>query len=105
MKLFSEETKVNLGYQFSLGVSGLFMGVWGWWAFDIFTLISSYLSVDIISAQTIMRTLGLVTFMIPVGFSVACGILVGRSIGQGSEAAIKHYYKLCMALSTGVALF
>ena len=79
------------------------MGVWGWWAFDIFTLISSYLSVDIISAQTIMRSLGLLTFMIPVGFSVACGILVGRSIGQGSEAAIKHYYSLCMMLSIGVA--
>ena len=81
MKLFSKESTVNLGHQFSLGVSGLFMGVWGWWAFDVFTLISSYLSVDIISAQTIMRTLGLLTFMIPVGFSVACGILVGRSIG------------------------
>ena len=81
------------------------MGIWGWWAFDVFTLISSYLSVDIISAQTIMRTLGLLTFMIPVGFSVACGILVGRSIGQGSVAAISHYYKLCMNLSIVVALF
>jgi len=26
------------------------MGVWSVWAFDIFTLIASYLSVDIISA-------------------------------------------------------
>jgi len=52
-----------------------------------------------------MRTLGLLTYMIPVGFSVACGILVGRSIGQGSEAAIRHYYKLCMILTIGVAFF
>ncbi len=52
-----------------------------------------------------MRSLGRITFMIPVGFSVAGGILVGRSIGQGSEAAIQHYYKLCMYLSIGVALF
>jgi Na+-driven multidrug efflux pump len=80
------------------------MGVWGWWAFDAFTLISSYLSVDIISAQTIMRSLGLFTFMVPVGLSVTCGNLVGRSIGQGSEAAIKHYYKLCMIISIGVSL-
>jgi len=28
----------------------MFMGVWSVWAFDIFTLIASYLSVDIISA-------------------------------------------------------
>ena len=79
------------------------MGIWGWWAFYIFTLIASYLSIDIISAQTIMISLGLMTFMIPVGFSVACGILVGRSIGQGSEAAVKHYYNLCMLLSIVVA--
>jgi hypothetical protein len=29
---------------------GMLMGVWGWWAFDIFTLMASYLSVDEISA-------------------------------------------------------
>jgi len=28
----------------------LLMGVWGWWAFDIFTLIASYLATEIISA-------------------------------------------------------
>lgn len=83
---------------------GLFMGVWGWWAFDIFTLIASYLSIHEVSAQTIMRSLGLMTFMIPVGFSIACGILVGRSIGQGSVAAIKQYYKLCMYISLVVAV-
>lgn len=79
--LFSKESTVNLQNQLKLGINGLFMGIWGWWAFDIFTLIASYLSIDIVSAQTIMRSLGLLTFMIPVGFSVACGILVGRSIG------------------------
>ena len=47
------------------------MGIWGWWAFEIFTLIASYLSVEIIAAQTIMRSLGLLTYMIPVGFSMA----------------------------------
>jgi hypothetical protein len=33
-----------------LGLFGLFMGVWGWWAFDIFTLIASYLSIEEVSA-------------------------------------------------------
>jgi len=28
-----------------------------------------------------MRSIGLVTFMIPVGFSSACAILIGKSIG------------------------
>jgi multidrug resistance protein, MATE family len=79
------------------------MGIWGWWAFDIFTLIASYLSVDEVSAQTIMRTLGLLTFMIPVGFSQASVILVGKSIGEANVPAIRQYYTLCMYLSVAVA--
>ena len=68
----------------------LFMGVWGWWAFDIFTLICSYLAIEVISAQTVMRSLGLLTFMIPVGVSMSSGILIGQNIGSGNIRAIKH---------------
>ena len=53
------------------------MGIWGWWAFDIFTLMASYLSITAVGAQTILRSLGLLTFMIPVGFAAASAILVG----------------------------
>ena len=48
--LFSKETSTNLGFQTHLGIMACLFGVWGWWAFDIFTLIGSYLSVSIISA-------------------------------------------------------
>ena len=87
-----------------MGIMGMLMGVWGWWAFDIFTLMASYLSVDEISSQTIMRSLGLLTFMVPVGFNIACGILIGIKIGEGSERAIKFYYKVAMELSLLVSL-
>ena len=60
-----------------MGIMQMLMGIWGWWAFDIFTLICSYLSVEVISAQTVMRSLGLLTFMIPVGVSMASAILIG----------------------------
>ena len=80
------------------------MGVWGWWAFDIFTLIGSYLSESIIAAQTIMRSLGLLTFMIPVGFKVACQILIGQNVGRACERAIRHYFKMCMYFSLAVGV-
>jgi len=82
----------------------MFMGVWSVWAFDIFTLIASYLSVDIISAQTIMRSLGLTSFMIPFGFSMASGMLIGKCIGEGSRSKVEYYYKLCMLVSVMVAI-
>ena len=74
----------------------MFMGLWGWWAFDIFTLICSYLAVEVISAQTVMRSLGLLTFMIPVGVATASSILIGQNIGSDNIRAIKHYYRVCM---------
>ena len=77
VRFLSRETIMNLGFQFKLGCFSFLMGVWGWWAFDIFTLIGSYLSVEIISGQTVMRSIGIFTFMVPIGFSIACAILVG----------------------------
>ena len=77
----------------------LLMGIWSWWAFDIFTLISSYLAVEVISAQTVMRSLGLLTFMVPVGLAMASTILIGQNIGARNIRAIKHYYNVCILLA------
>lgn len=77
----------------------MLMGIWGVWAFDIFTLIASYLSVDEVSAQTIMRSIGLTTFMVPFGLSLTAGILIGKSVGAKSKKRVLHYYKWCMYFS------
>lgn len=50
VQFFSKETYTNLGMQNRLGLGSLFMGFMGWIAFDIFTLIASYLSTIVISA-------------------------------------------------------
>lgn len=70
----------------------------------MFTLIATYQSPVELGAQTIMRAIGLMTFMVPVGISTACAILVGRSIGQGAVAAIKKYYKLCLAIGFAISI-
>ena len=41
---WAEETFDNLKYQISLSFKSLSLGVWGFWALDIFTLMSSYMS-------------------------------------------------------------
>ena len=104
VRLFSKETVVNLRNQIVLGLASCGMGVWGWWAFEIFTLMASYLSEELIAGQTIMRSLGLLTYMIPVGFSFATQIKVGHFIGCGNQAAIKYYFAASMYLAIGVAV-
>jgi MATE family multidrug resistance protein len=52
-----------------------------------------------------MRTLGLMTFMIPVGFSGAANTLLGQFIGAGKADLVRHYYRLSMAVSVFLAVF
>jgi multidrug resistance protein, MATE family len=96
---FQKENLMELGQQVSRGFGSLFMGCWSWWAMDIFTLMASYLGTTEVSAQTAMRSMGLLTFMIPVGFAAACGFYVSKFIGQGSAEHIRHYYNVSTSLS------
>jgi Na+-driven multidrug efflux pump len=48
-----------------------------------------------IAAQTILRNIGLLFFMIPVGISISTSILVGNNIGAYKLEAAKYYAKMC----------
>jgi Na+-driven multidrug efflux pump len=56
--------------------------VMGWWAFDVFTLLASQLDQKSIAAQTILRNIGLFTYMIPVGLSSSINFFTGKYIGK-----------------------
>jgi len=84
-------------------LNSLAMGVWGWWAFDIFTLIASYMNTAAIAAQTILRTLGLITFMLPVGIMSASGTLIGNSVGAGRGDHAVLYYNTSMKMGVVLA--
>ena len=85
-------------------LNSLAMGVWGWWAFDIFTLIATYMDTAIIAAQTILRTLGLITFLLPVGIMSACGTLIGNSVGAGKADHAIIYYETSMKMGVALAI-
>jgi Na+-driven multidrug efflux pump len=58
------------------------MACWGWWAFEILTLMASYLNPEALAAQVCLRSLGLLTFMIPAGWSFATSIFFGNKLGE-----------------------
>ena len=43
VRFFSKETFSNIGPLLAMNLKSVAMGVWGWWAFDFFTLMASYL--------------------------------------------------------------
>ena len=62
----------------------------GWWAFDVFTILAAELTETDVAAQTILRNIGLFTYMIPVGLMSSTTYLVGRYIGMNrDDLAIK----------------
>lgn len=99
VRLFSKETVSNLGPIVKLCLASMFMGIWGWWAFDIFTFMATYLGETQAAGQSIMRSLGLLTFMLPVGYASANGILVGNAIGESKPKLALMYYRVCMAMA------
>jgi Na+-driven multidrug efflux pump len=62
---------------------------------DIFTVISSYMAVGILTAQYILRNITLLTFMIPVGIMMSSQIIVGNNIGANRVAVAKRYGYMC----------
>ena len=51
-----------------------------------------------------MRSLGIYTFMIPIGVSTSASTLVGISIGAEDKPAIRHYFKVLMTTASFIGL-
>lgn len=92
--IFSRETVTNLGPLVKKSFASMSLGVWGWWSFDIFTLMATYIGPAAAGAQTIMRSIGLLTFMMPAGFSAGAAIMIGKSIGQERPNLAMQYYRV-----------
>jgi len=78
----SPESWKDLGVMCKLGFDSVLLKVMAWWAFDVFTQLASFLSVSELGGQTILRNIGLFTYMIPVGLSTSANALTGRYIGK-----------------------
>jgi len=50
VSFFDKSTFTNLKPQVILSFKAWSNGIWGWWAFDVFTFIASYMGINDISA-------------------------------------------------------
>ena len=83
-----------------IGFNSFLIKVMGWWAFDVFTTLASEIGQNKYTAgQTILRNVGLFTYMIPVGLSQSTSYIVGKYIGRGQTLNAQKSYYLCMTVS------
>jgi len=64
----------------------------GWWAFDVFTQLAAIPGdKNITAAQSILRIIGLYTFMFPVGIGYSARFFVGNYMGKYKPKIAKKY--------------
>ena len=51
-----------------------------------------------------MRSIGLLTFMMPVGFASGSGILVGNSIGEKKPKLAMQFYRVAMVAAGAITV-
>ena len=91
--LFSRETIANPGPLINLDLKSTAMSIWSFWGFELYTIMASYLGIDDVAGQVILRGLGLMTFMIPIGIQFGTSILVGNSLGEGRPQVALQYFR------------
>ena len=65
----------------------------------MFTQLAALLSEREVAGQTILRNIGLFTYMIPVGFSAAMNFFTGKYIGAGNVCLARKISKICRICS------
>ena len=108
VRFISADTIRNLKPLFVICLSSCAMTVWTAWAFDILVLFSTFLNPTMAAAQTIMRTLNMISLTIPIAFQICALILTGQSVGEGNKQQAKRTYLVCLASSVivgGISIF
>ena len=92
--LFSMETFSNIKPFVKKCLASMALGIWGLWTFDILTLMATYMVTAETGAQTIMRSISLLTYMIPAGFMTGARIVIGKSVGEERVNLAMQYYRV-----------
>lgn len=67
------------------------MLIWSeWWCFELMTILTGYLGVEALAANTAMQQVFIVLYMIPNGISNSAAALVGNSIGEMDPSSAKR---------------
>jgi len=87
-----------------LGLPGTLMVCSEWWAFETVALAAGYLGQAPLAAQSIILNCAVLSFMVPLGVSVAASTRVGHLVGAGRPQSAKRAATATLFLMTLLAL-
>jgi multidrug resistance protein, MATE family len=71
----------DLGSYLRIGVNGMLMLCFEWWAFELLAIFSGLLGVESLAAEVVIINMVTFIFMLPLGISYAASALVGNYLG------------------------
>lgn len=79
------------------------MQLMGWWAGDLFSVMSTFMGLNVMAAQTVCRNVSFLFQSLPMGIMMACSVTVGNYIGMDNVKGAKTYanYSHVLALIWG----
>lgn len=86
----------DVGEYLKIGISGMLMLCFEWWAFELLAIFSGLLSVEALAAEVVVINLVTFIFMIPLGISYSASALTGYFIGKNDLERAKKYGTLTL---------
>ena len=95
----------NWGPMLKLSVAGVGMVLAEWLAFDILTFSASYLSAEHLAAQSVLMTVCVLMYHIPMPISIAASTRFGNLIGYGALGAARTAWKTHYVIFAFIGVF
>lgn len=90
----------NLWNYLKIGIPGMLMLCFEWWAFELLAIFTGLLGVSELAAEVVIINMISFIFMLPLGISYSASALTGNSLGEGKIALAKKYAAVSVGLST-----
>lgn len=94
----SSDALSNWDELIELGVPSVLQICSEWWAFEILTVMASFLGTASVDAQTIVFQAIIICFMAPLGIGLAATTLVGTALGNGDVTLSKRIAGLAIGV-------
>jgi MATE family multidrug resistance protein len=81
-----------------IGVPGMLMLCFEWWAFELLAIFTGLLGVDQLAAEVVIIQIVAFIFMLPLGISYSASALTGNYLGEGKIDLAKRFASLAVLL-------
>ncbi|KFX94774.1 hypothetical protein V490_04179 [Pseudogymnoascus sp. VKM F-3557] len=95
----------NWGQMAQLSFPGILMVLSEWLAFDILTFTASYISTSALAAQSVLMSVTITMYHIPMPAAIAASTRFGNLIGCGAVATARQTWRIYYAIFVGIGIF